>query len=51
MYPPLQVSFEVGASPTALHAAGPRHDVAAADWPQTFQLPPQAPVQATRIES
>jgi hypothetical protein len=44
VYPPLQVSFEVGPSPTALHAAGPRHDVAAADWPQTFQLPPQAPV-------
>lgn len=44
VYPPLQVSFEVGPSATALHPAGSRHDVAAADWPQTFRLPPNAPV-------
>ncbi len=45
MYPPLQVSFEVGPSPQALHPAGQRFDVAAGDWPQTFHIPPSAPVR------
>lgn len=45
VYPPLQVSFEVGPSLEVLHPAGPRFDVAAADWPQTFHIPPNAPVR------
>ena len=44
IYPPSEVSFQVGPTPDRLHAAGKRYRVLATDELQTFVLPASAPV-------